>query len=428
MANEYLVNSADMTAVADAIRTKGGTSDALEFPGGFVDAVGAIQTGSGEAKEEAPLKDVNFYDYDGTRLYSYTTAEAAALTELPPLPVVDGLTYTGWSWTLEEVTSLNADDPWAEIVAFCYSNDGFWLHITIGSEEDCKGFELSCYPSKVNDIRIDWGDGTVETPEYDKAYEPSSSRFTHDYASPGKYSIHVTPITGKNNMIVLWSPKHARMVDALWQPSTWDKMTELWSANHFNPYVKSMTVNGFDTKYSSYHPYNFAVMAVGGVSYTHNGDYNSHKVHAMAKSTTVTAQSIGFGHICAEGSIRLPDGLTEIKQSNGTHAHLIRHVHIPEGVTTIGYRAVSYLYSLDELTLPSTLTSIAEAAFENNLRMKRYIIKAVVPPTLDGTNAFNKIPGDCVFYVPDESITAYQEATNWSTWADRYHGLSELEG
>lgn len=47
MANEYLVNSDDLTAVADAIRTKGGTSDALTFPGGFVDAVGAIQAGEG---------------------------------------------------------------------------------------------------------------------------------------------------------------------------------------------------------------------------------------------------------------------------------------------------------------------------------------------------------------------------------------------
>ena len=47
MANEYLVNSSDMTAVADAIRTKGGTSDVLEFPGGFINAVGAIEAGGG---------------------------------------------------------------------------------------------------------------------------------------------------------------------------------------------------------------------------------------------------------------------------------------------------------------------------------------------------------------------------------------------
>lgn len=47
MANEYSVNQADLKAVADAIREKGGTSDALEFPNGFVDAVEAIQVGTG---------------------------------------------------------------------------------------------------------------------------------------------------------------------------------------------------------------------------------------------------------------------------------------------------------------------------------------------------------------------------------------------
>lgn len=47
MANEYLINSDDMTSVADAIRAKGGTSEALVFPSGFVSAVQAIHAGSG---------------------------------------------------------------------------------------------------------------------------------------------------------------------------------------------------------------------------------------------------------------------------------------------------------------------------------------------------------------------------------------------
>lgn len=51
MANEYLVNSSDLTAVADAIRTKGGTSDAMTFPSGFVGAIAAIQAGSGGGVE-----------------------------------------------------------------------------------------------------------------------------------------------------------------------------------------------------------------------------------------------------------------------------------------------------------------------------------------------------------------------------------------
>lgn len=48
MANEYAVNSTDLTSVADAIRSKGGTFDALSFPDGFVSAISAIQTGSSD--------------------------------------------------------------------------------------------------------------------------------------------------------------------------------------------------------------------------------------------------------------------------------------------------------------------------------------------------------------------------------------------
>ena len=42
---EYLTNTADLTAVADAIRAKGGTSAQLIYPSGFVSAIQAIPTG-----------------------------------------------------------------------------------------------------------------------------------------------------------------------------------------------------------------------------------------------------------------------------------------------------------------------------------------------------------------------------------------------
>ena len=51
MAVDKLVDStqldADLTSVADAIRTKGGTSASLAFPSGFVSAINAIPTGGG---------------------------------------------------------------------------------------------------------------------------------------------------------------------------------------------------------------------------------------------------------------------------------------------------------------------------------------------------------------------------------------------
>lgn len=49
MAN-YKVTDTELTALADAIREKGGTSAALEWPSGFISAVNALPSGGGEGK------------------------------------------------------------------------------------------------------------------------------------------------------------------------------------------------------------------------------------------------------------------------------------------------------------------------------------------------------------------------------------------
>lgn len=46
MENAYIAKATDLTAVADAIRTRGETSEPLVFPDGFVTAIENIQTGS----------------------------------------------------------------------------------------------------------------------------------------------------------------------------------------------------------------------------------------------------------------------------------------------------------------------------------------------------------------------------------------------
>ena len=45
---EFLVQGASLTAVADAIREKGGTTALLSFPAGMADAVRNIQSGGGD--------------------------------------------------------------------------------------------------------------------------------------------------------------------------------------------------------------------------------------------------------------------------------------------------------------------------------------------------------------------------------------------
>lgn len=59
MAADKLVDStqlnADLTSVANAIRTKGGISEQLEFPDDFVDAIGNIQTGDGYSQNDVAI-------------------------------------------------------------------------------------------------------------------------------------------------------------------------------------------------------------------------------------------------------------------------------------------------------------------------------------------------------------------------------------
>lgn len=100
---EYLINATDLTKVASAIREKGGTSAPLVYPGGFVSAIQAIQTG-------APLQII------------VTTSAGATVTATKDSKTVSGtadtngkciLTVTeagAWTVTAATASSTNTAD------------------------------------------------------------------------------------------------------------------------------------------------------------------------------------------------------------------------------------------------------------------------------------------------------------------------------
>ena len=61
---EYLTNTDDLTAVADAIRAKGGTSAPLVYPSGFVSAIQSIDTTGGTKPATLTITSSN---YTGTQ-------------------------------------------------------------------------------------------------------------------------------------------------------------------------------------------------------------------------------------------------------------------------------------------------------------------------------------------------------------------------
>ena len=87
---------------------KGATLPQVQNSANLASTIQSI-SGGGGTPVSVEEKDVNFYDYDGTRLYSYTLAEVQALTELPELPSHDGLICQGWNWTLADIKAENKE-------------------------------------------------------------------------------------------------------------------------------------------------------------------------------------------------------------------------------------------------------------------------------------------------------------------------------
>jgi hypothetical protein len=84
---------------------------------------------------------------------------------------------------------------------------------------------------------------------------------------------------------------------------------------------------------------------------------------------------------------------------------------------------------LMHLELSSNLSNIGRFSLQNCKNLTRFIIRATTPPTLYDFYVLSGTPiasGTGYIYVPDESVIAYQTATNWSTYAAQIKPISEL--
>ena len=102
---ECLTNTADLTAVADAIRAKGGISGPLVYPDGFVTAIQAIETGGGSGSDELVNSLIDrtisgtYVNNTVTIIGRYGLAGCMKLTSvvLPAVHTTDGNSINGCS-------------------------------------------------------------------------------------------------------------------------------------------------------------------------------------------------------------------------------------------------------------------------------------------------------------------------------------------
>lgn len=101
---------ASLTAVADAIRAKGGTNAALAFPGGFVDAIEAISTG-GESGGSDTVGTSVFGNLMGNFLHAVTSGTAATgeFTLATAVPNTETLIFDSGLNTIHGFAFVNVD-------------------------------------------------------------------------------------------------------------------------------------------------------------------------------------------------------------------------------------------------------------------------------------------------------------------------------
>ena len=133
---------------------------------------------------------------------------------------------------------------------------------------------------------------------------------------------------------------------------------------------------------------------------------------------TVTSMGNYIFYYCSRlMNVTLPSAKTTIQLGLFYACNSLGEITIPSGVTSIGNNAFYYT-GLREITIPSGVTNIGNSAFSSCYSLRQVHLLPTTPPTL-GTGVFSNINSNCIIYVPQGSLSAYQSATNWSTYASR---------
>ena len=361
-----------LTDVADAIRAKKGTTAKIN-PQDFSSEIASISTGGGGSTSGAVSKsDVNFYDYDGTLVHSYTKYEFIVLSALPDLPTREGLTCQGWNYTLAQAKNYVTVNSKIDIGAMYITDDGKTrLYIRIAAEGRMV-VPLYFSQTAANGVTIDWGDGSATQ----TLSGTGNKNTTHTYASIGDYVITLK--------------------------------------------VNSGTL-GLGHGSSSY--------CVIGATGNYGRVYCNMLQKVEIGSSVTSIGTYAFDHCHSLASVVIPSSVTSIETYAFRYCYSLASVVIPSSVTSIKTYAFGYCYSLASVVIPSSVTSIETYAFRACYGMAFYDFRASESvPTLSNTNAFSSIPSDCKIVVPDSLYSSWTTATNWSTYASKIVKASAFNG
>lgn len=458
---EYLTNSTDLTKVANAIRAKGGTTEQLIYPDGFVTAIENIPTGG--TPSEPPMEaDINFYDYDGTLLYAWTLDELAGKTALPDLPTRTGLTCQGWNWTLAEIKSLNRK---VQVGLNYITDDGKTrLYITIPDVVSTGTIPLCFLQTVANGVTVDWGDGSAPQTFAGTDEIQTTHQFTAgDHIITLAVADGCTLTLGRNasvrNVLGPYGTGTRSVMSVLKRVEIGKNVSRLGaygfiqcgqlrtitvptsvtsvgsstfeSCGSLKAFVvpKGCTISELSSFYANYSLRMISipngVKKIGGYLLR-----NSNSLPHITFPNSVT-EILGFVMTNCQSidEIIIPDAVTRLNGYTFDTCLTAQKLVIGSGITAIPNNFASTCYSLIRIDFPAGITSIGESAFANCQGVLWYnFTHCTAVPTLANTNAFTNINANCKIQVPARLVDEWKAATNWATYAGHIVGIAQGGG
>lgn len=372
---------------------------------------------AGETVPEPEPLDVDFIDYDGTLLYTYTAQEFLNLTALPPNPSHDGLTAQGWNWSLADAKEYVGSYKKLDIGQMYVTDDGKTrIHIYSVTNQDTI---IRFQQSVSNGVIVNWGDGSA-TETYSGT---TAANHAHRYSVVGNYTITLEVAdgttlsfpgsSGSTGYSIYGQRGNTAATNAYARASEivginiGSNVSSIGDYVFYNCYsLREITIPQDVTITGNYV---FAYCSLSGVVIPPNA------------ITTGSGYSL-FGTCSSLKRVSLPHEITSIANTMFMYCASLSKITISDSVTSIEQSGFQQCRSLREIIIPPYVTSIGATAFQYCMGIGEYFLLPTTPPTLSATTAFpTDSPGSKVFYVPysaDHSVlNAYKTATNWSTFA-----------
>lgn len=354
----------------------------------LADGVVTTGTGTGGGGTSVDEKDVNFIDYDGTLLYSYTAQEAQALTALPANPSHTGLTSQGWNWTLAQIKSQLTNVGGKVWVGQMYVTTSGKTEIDIELTDSVRLSPVLTIAVN-GTISVDWGDNT--TPDTVTGSSLSTRQApSHTYANTGEYTISISVVSGEftfygsTSYFLLrktatgnQSRVYNNCVKAIRIGSNITRLKDyafyFCTSLQYVTIPSTITTIDADVFYNCYSLVSATLPSTASSigTYTFCYCYSLRNVSIPSNMTSIPSQM--FSSCWALGSVTIPSGVTSIGESVFTDCHTLKTIALPSGITSLGTSCFYACRNIVDITLPSSLTSIG-ASLLNNCSSLRIVI------------------------------------------------------